>query len=178
MLIIGIDPGTLFTGFGIIKFNNNNLKKIDSGVIELSKSKSLPDKLKSIYDKLEFLISEYKPDEFVIETAFYGKNIQSTLKIGYARGVSILSAANNNLPVYEYSPREVKKSVAGRGAASKQQVGFMVKQLLNLDDTNLKFDETDALAVALCHIFKLKSFTGKSKSWSDFVLNHPERIIS
>jgi crossover junction endodeoxyribonuclease RuvC len=134
-------------------------------------------RLKLIYDELNKLIKNYRPDEFALETAFYGKNVQSALKIGYARGVSMLVAVNNNLSLKEYSPREIKKSVVGNGSASKEQVQFMVKKLLALKKQKIKYDETDALAVGICHGFKINSLSKKSRNWKEFVLENPDRVI-
>ena len=177
MIILGVDPGTNFTGFGIIKSNNNSFTKIVNGLIKLPANKSLAEKLEIIYDELNKLIKTYKPDEFAIETAFYGKNVQSAMKIGYARGVSILAAIHNKVPTSEYSPREVKKSVVGNGAASKQQVSFMIKSLLEIKNEKMKFDESDALAIALCHAFRMKRFTIKSKDWKSFIEANPDRVV-
>ncbi len=132
MIILGIDPGTNYTGFGIIKQNKNENIRVKNGLIKLPKTLVLASKLQIIYDELDKIIKTYKPDEFAIETAFYGKNVQSAMKIGYARGVSILAAVHNKIPTSEYSPREIKKSVVGNGAASKEQVFYMVANLLNL----------------------------------------------
>src|SRR3990170_6328173 len=178
MVILGIDPGTNFTGFGIISVNKNQLTKVVNGVIKLPSNKSLTEKLEIIYDELDKLIKTYKPDEFAIETAFYGKNVQSAMKIGYARGVSILAAAHNKIPTNEYSPREIKKSVVGKGAASKQQVFFMVRTLLEISSDKMRFDETDALAVALCHAFRLRKPSSKKKSWKAYIEAYPEKVIS
>ncbi len=177
MIILGVDPGSNFTGYSVIKNDKNKLTRITSGVINLPASKSMSQKLEIIYDDLNNLIKKYTPDEFVIETAFYGKNVQSTLKIGYVRGVSILAAAHNKVPVNEYSPREVKKAVVGNGAAAKEQVNFMVKNILKLEE-KMKFDESDALAIALCHIFKMRSPSKKGGGWKSFVEANPERIIN
>lgn len=177
MRIIGIDPGTLFTGYGIIDFERNEIKYVASGVINIPAAKEQPQRLKKIYDELNLLIKKYCPDEFSLETAFYGKNVQSTLKIGYARGVSMLVGVHNNLPIKEYSPREIKKSVVGNGAASKEQVQYMVKKLVALKKAKFKFDETDALAVAVCHAFKVISPVKKSKNWKEFIAAHPDRVI-
>jgi crossover junction endodeoxyribonuclease RuvC len=144
--------------------------------------------LKQIYDRLCKIIDQYHPDEFAIETAFYGKNAQSALKLGHARGVSILAAVNFQIPTTEYSPREVKKAVTGNGAASKQQVQFMVKAQLKLREVPKFFDASDALAIALCHSFKItggKSTSQRTQSqkqkshrtWSAFVHTHPECIV-
>ena len=127
---------------------------------------------------MDKLIKAHKPDEFAIETAFYGKNVQSAMKIGYARGVSLLAAIHNKIPTSEYSPREVKKSVVGNGAASKQQVSFMIKSLLDIKNTKMRFDETDALAIALCHAFRIHKVTTKNKDWKSFVEAYPERVIN
>lgn len=179
MTILGVDPGTIFTGYGIIKFHNNSMVKIVNGIIKLPSSKPLPLKLEIIYNEIDRLIKEYKPEEFAIETAFYGKNVQSAMKIGYARGVAVLAAVHNSLPTNEYAPREIKKSVVGNGAASKEQVCFMIKNLLEIKkDTKLKFDESDALAVAICHAFRIKSPVKKSRNWKSFIEQFPERVIS
>jgi crossover junction endodeoxyribonuclease RuvC len=183
MIILGVDPGTNFTGFGIIKLNRNSFSRLKNGIIKLPSASLISLRLAIIYDELNKIIKTYKPDEFAIETAFYGKNVQSAMKIGYARGVSLLAAVHNNIPTSEYSPREIKKSVVGTGAASKEQVSFMIKNLLNLKDENMKFDESDALAVALCHGFRIrtvKSLNGyakKSSDWKAFAEAFPERII-
>lgn len=177
MIILGIDPGTRITGYGVIKFNNNSFVKIANGSITLPSSKSIPVRLKIIYDQLNKIIKKYQPDEFAIETAFYGKNVQSAMKIGYARGVAILCAMNNNLETFEYSPREVKKSVVGKGSASKEQVSFMIKTLLNIKSEKIKVDESDALAIAICHAFRLKTPIKKTKDWKSFIEAYPERVI-
>lgn len=177
MRIIGIDPGTLITGYGIVEFENNELRYIASGVIKISSQKEMPHRLKQISDELSFLLKKYKPVEFALETAFYDKNIQSTLKIGYVRGISMLTAVNHELEMKEYSPREIKKAVVGNGAASKEQVQFMIQKLLALRKPKMKFDETDALAVAVCHAFKINSPVKKSKSWKDFITANPDRVV-
>jgi len=178
MIILGIDPGTNVTGYGIIKYQNNTFIKIASGIIKLSSSDPIPVRLRIIYDSLDKLIKTYKPNEFAIETAFYGKNVQSAMKIGYARGVSILAAVHNDIPTSEYSPREVKKSVVGRGSATKEQVSFMIKSLLVINNEKMKTDESDALAIALCHTFRMKTPTKKSMNWKQFTDAFPERVIN
>lgn len=179
MRILGVDPGTLFTGYGIIEYDRNEISYIFSGVINIPATRGFAPRLQKIYDQLNVIIKKYKPDEFALETAFYGKNVQSALKIGYARGVSLLVAAHNGLPIKEYSPREIKKSIVGNGGSSKEQVQFMIKKLMNINKKKIKFDETDALAVAVCHAFKITTFssTKKSKNWKEFVESNPERII-
>lgn len=179
MVILGIDPGTLFTGFGIIRYENYELSKIVSGVIKLSSAENIPSRLNIIYSEIDKLCRKYKPKEFAIETSFYGKNVQSAMKIGYARGVSVLAAYHNKLNIFEYSPREVKKAVVGNGGASKEQVQYMVAKLLCEKEKKIKFDESDALAVAICHAFGMKSIVKKSqKKWKEFLENNKHLIIN
>lgn len=177
MIILGIDPGTNITGYGIIRQNFSSSKRITSGSINIPSKQNLPQKLETIYNELDRLIKIYKPNEFAIETAFYGKNAQSAMKIGYARGVSILAAAHNKIPTSEYSPREIKKSIVGKGAASKQQVNYMVKTLLDISKQKMKYDETDALAVALCHAYRMTKRKRRNKDWRSFVDANPDRVI-
>ena len=178
MIILGVDPGTNITGFGLIEYTNNKFRRISHGIIKLPSTKSLSEKIEIIYAELDKLLKIYKPDEFAIETAFYGKNVQSVMKIGYARGVSLLAAIHNKVPASEYSPREVKKAVVGKGAASKQQVLFMVSTLWDISSEKMRFDETDALAVALCHAFRLRKPSIKKKSWKAYIEAYPEKVIS
>jgi crossover junction endodeoxyribonuclease RuvC len=188
MIILGVDPGTLVTGFGVIDTERGKHQVIAFDIIQNSGDKTMPIRLKHIYDRLCEVIEKFHPDEFAIETAFYGKNAQSALKLGHARGVAILAAVNRQIPTSEYAPREVKKSVTGNGAASKQQVQYMVKAQLKLREVPKLYDATDALAVALCHSYriqngKLKSSSsaktsGKTrKNWSNFIHTHPERVV-
>ena len=178
MKIIGVDPGTIITGFGIVEYNNKEVKFIDAGIIKTPAVKALAPRIEKIYDELDRLIKLHKPDEFAIETAFYGKNIQSTMKIGYARGVAMLAAVHNKINIAEYSPREIKKSVVGKGAASKEQVQFMINKLMQISKLKMKFDESDALAVAVCHAFKSSSASHKSGSWEKFVKANPDKVIT
>jgi crossover junction endodeoxyribonuclease RuvC len=188
MIILGVDPGTLITGFGIIEVEHNTYSVLTYDVIKNASDRSMPIRLKQIYDRLCKIIHQYHPDEFAIETAFYGKNAQSALKLGHARGVSILAAVNFQIPTTEYSPREVKKAVTGNGAASKQQVQFMVKSQLKLREAPKFFDTSDALAIALCHSFRIMGSKTKSRltrtpglkshrTWSDFIHAYPERVV-
>ncbi|MEX1139593.1 MAG: crossover junction endodeoxyribonuclease RuvC [Bacteroidota bacterium] len=188
MIILGVDPGTLVTGYGVIEIRNGKTHVLDFDVVKNRSSASMPLRLHAIYSKLCSVIERYHPDEFAIETAFYGKNAQSALKIGHARGVSILAAVNSEIPTSEYSPREVKKAVVGNGAASKEQVQGMVKSLLGIKQSPKLFDVTDALAVALCHFHRRgtpkavsprKRSNGKMRNndWREFIKKHPERVI-
>lgn len=177
MVILGIDPGTIITGFGIVSFKDNSFGYIDSGIIKPGAGLPMEQRLNEIFTAITDITARYKPDEFAIETAFYGKNVQSALKIGYARGVSMLAAVRGGLPLNEYSPREVKKAVTGKGAATKEQINYMISTLLNLPTNDMKFDETDALAVACCHALKSGSIKSKKGSWKSFVDSNPDRVI-
>lgn len=187
MIILGVDPGTLFTGYAVISGVNEKLELIKCDVIKIPAKNKFPIRLKQIYDSLVSVIDEFKPDEFAIETAFYGKNVQSTLKLGHARGVSILAAVNREIPTTEYAPREVKLSVSGLGAASKEQIRFMVCRIFNIkiETFSKQTDISDAIAVALCHHNKLlgsgfskKGSTAKSGgiSWKEYITNNPKKV--
>ncbi len=177
MLILGVDPGTVVTGFGIVKYEKNQLTYIHSGIIRTPKTKEMPPRLEAIYSELDKIIKLYKPTQFAIETAFYNKNVQAVLKIGYVRGISLLLAQQCNLDISEYSPREIKKSVVGNGGASKEQVQFMIKKIMNLKNDFKTLDESDAVAIAICHAFKKDSLSHKSGSWKKFVDANPHKII-
>jgi len=187
MIILGVDPGTLITGYGVIEEKNGRFKVLDVDVVRNRSDLTMPVRLKSIYATLCAVINRYHPDEFAIETAFYGKNAQSAMKLGHARGVSILAAVNYEIPTAEYSPREVKRAVVGSGAASKDQVSFMVQSILNLKSPPKFYDATDALAVALCHFHRSKKIRGGRKAsarpkkslntWEAFVQAHPEKLV-
>lgn len=178
MIILGVDPGTLFTGYAVIGGVNEKLALIESGVIKMPPANKLPLRLKQIYDKLVEVIETYIPDEFAIETAFYGKNVQSTLKLGHARGVSILAAVNKQIPTTEYSPREVKKSVTGSGNASKEQVRYIICQIFKIKKPPKQLDISDAIAVAMCHHNKLTNVKSSkySLNWNDYVEKNPGRV--
>jgi crossover junction endodeoxyribonuclease RuvC len=182
MVILGVDPGTLVTGFAVIESTRSGFDVLACDVVKNTSEKKMPVRLKNIYDALTAVIEQWHPDEFAIETAFYGKNAQSALKIGHARGVSILAAVNREIPTAEYSPREVKRAVVGNGGASKHQVQFMVKQILKLKTVPKYYDATDALAVALCHAQRVGRVSAapsrrRSSSWSVFVREHPKRVV-
>ena len=177
MIILGVDPGTIITGFGIIDSVKKEISYKESGIIKPSPKDDLPNKLKFIYQELNLLIKKFNPDVFCVETAFYGKNVQSAMKIGYVRGVAMLVAANNNIVSAEYSPREIKKAVVGNGAASKEQVEYMIRNLLSLKKEKIKYDETDALAAAVCHSIKMNSFASSTNNWKSFIEKNPDRII-
>ena len=175
-VVLGIDPGTLMTGYGVVARSGSALRHIASGTIPNRPGTPIAERLDTIYSMLVELIRKHRPDEVAIETAFYGKNAQSALKLGHARGVSILAAVQHQKPLYEYAPREVKKGVVGNGNASKQQVEFMVRTLLHLGSMRIAHDTSDALAVAICHLERKPVNTRRHQSWKAYVEAHPERV--
>ena len=148
---MGIDPGLIQTGFGIITINNNKSNLIDYGIIKPSPNENLAKRLFTIFKDICNIIEDFNPQIFAIEDIFYGKNVKSVLRLGQARGASMVAAALKQIPIYEYSARKVKQSVTGNGNAHKSQVQFMVKATLQMDHIPEPMDASDALAVALCH---------------------------
>lgn len=156
MRVLGIDPGTMVTGFGVVDDIRGKLSSVSYGAIEGRRKDSFPDRLKKMFDGLNKAIEDYKPEQIALESAFYGKNVKSAIKIGEARGVAILCAALAGVPLFEYAPTEVKRAVVGIGNAQKVQVSKMVKILLSLSEAPEKYDATDALAIAICHCHRMK----------------------
>lgn len=156
MRVLGIDPGSSITGYGIVDEADNKLLLYECGVIRMQAAKPFPDKLKRIYDGLTEVILKCRPDIAVVENIFLSKNVKSAIKMGHARGVAILSCVNAGLPVYEYTPLEIKMAVVGYGAAEKAQVQEMVRRILNLDNIIESEDASDAIAAAVCHIHSAK----------------------
>ena len=179
-IILGIDPGTNVMGYGILHIKNNKMSLIAMGSIELSKFETHFDKLKKIFERTQYLINEYLPDECAIEAPFLGKNPQSMLKLGRAQGTSIAAALSKNIPVTEYAPKKIKQSITGKGTASKEQVAGMLKNILKLKTLPKHLDATDGLAVAVCHYFQQgKPTSEKSYSgWDAFVKDNPKRTKS
>lgn len=177
-IILGIDPGTTVMGYGIIHIQGKKMTLLNFGIIQLSKLATHPDKLKRIFDRLDGLIQEFKPDEMAIEAPFFGKNVQSMLKLGRAQGVAIAAALKNNVPFEEYTPRRIKQAITGNGNASKEQVAAMLQSLLSFDELPKYLDATDGLGVAVTHHFS-KGIGEHNKSgvnnWSSFIKKNPER---
>ncbi len=148
---MGIDPGIAILGYGLLSAEGNRLKYVDAGAITTSSDLSMPKRLSIIYNNLGELLRQYKPDAFVVEELFFNKNVKTALIIGHARGVTILAAANYNIPIFEYTPLQVKQAIVGYGRADKNQMQQMVKILLNLKKVPKPDDVADALAVAICH---------------------------
>ena len=176
MIILGIDPGTRHTGYGVVEVVRRSETALDYGVIDLPPKLDHALRLRRIYAAIEALIEQYHPDECAVEMPVYGQNAQSMLKLGRAQAAVMLAAANREVPVTQYTPKEVKKSVVGNGNAAKEQVWFMVRaQLALAEDRGL--DASDALAVALCHAHRVEQGpTGKFKDWKSFVEANPGRL--
>ncbi len=158
MVILGIDPGLLSIGYGLINSENNTIKIINSGNFCINPKLSFPERLGQIYDHIQELLDYYNPDVMAIENVFVNINAKVSLKLGHARGVIILAVVKKGIPIAEYTPTEIKQSVVGVGRASKTQVQAMVLQILKLNNTKLQEDEADGLAVAICHEFKKNKY--------------------
>jgi crossover junction endodeoxyribonuclease RuvC len=154
--IIGVDPGTLITGYGIVDKQGARLAYVDGGCIRSSRSSHLPGRFMRIYRELGKVFARYRPDHMAVEGLFYCKNVKTAIKLGEARGVAMLVAAESGVEVFEYAPRRVKQAVLGRGGAKKEQVQFMVKNILQMDEVPRPYDTADALALALCHAFFIR----------------------
>lgn len=179
--IIGIDPGTVVMGYAVIEVLGKNELKIHSlGVVRLNKYPDAYTKLKVIYEKITFLVDTYEPNEMAIEAPFFGKNVQSMLKLGRAQGVAIAAAMMHGMNVQEYAPRKIKQSITGNGNASKEQISAMLKHLLKLETMPKYFDATDALGVAVCHHLQLQSplpVGGKKhNNWKSFLAANPDKL--
>lgn len=152
MLVLGIDPGTAITGYGLVREDDGELTLVSYGVINTSSGQPLPDRLAAIYDRLSGLIAEYKPQAMAVEQLFFSRNVRTALAVGQARGVALLTAAHAGVPVYEYTPLQVKQAIVGYGRAEKGQVQEMVRLVLKLDAVPQPDDAADAVAVAVCHL--------------------------
>ncbi len=177
-IILGIDPGTIVMGYGLLHIKNNVLSPIGIGVIKLDKYDDHAIRLKKIFERTISIIEEFKPDELAIEAPFFGKNVQSMLKLGRAQGVAIAAALSKNLPITEYSPKKIKMSITGNGNASKEQVAAMLSQILGLKSEHEFLDATDAMGAALCHYYQNKNVSAGGKSysgWKAFLTDNPKR---
>jgi crossover junction endodeoxyribonuclease RuvC len=202
MRVLGVDPGSVVCGYGVVEQVGKKLSLIEYGVIEARRQhEDLPQRLKLIYDRLGQVIARSLPDELAIETIFYSKNVASIVKLAHARSAAILAAIGAQVPTAEYAPRFIKRAVTGNGAAGKDQVQYMVKTLLDIEETPQFYDATDALAIAICHLYQLGPLAGglvqagkskplststtkqkrgsrssKAASWAEFVAKHPDRV--
>lgn len=179
-VIIGIDPGTLVMGYGIIQIDSGKASLISAGAIELKKITDPQLKLKTIFTSVLELLDTFKPDELAIEDPFYGKNVQSMLKLGRAQGVAISAALTRDIPITEYSPKKIKQSITGNGNATKMQVCDMLGRIFETPFEQKYLDASDGVAVALCHFYQNENVLlpkRKSHGWNTFILNNPEKLI-
>jgi crossover junction endodeoxyribonuclease RuvC len=178
-IILGIDPGTTIMGYGIISVSGSKMKMIAIGVLKLSKYEDHPMRLKIIFERVLSLIEQYKPDELAIEAPFFGKNVQSMLKLGRAQGVAIAAALYLSVPIFEYSPRKIKQSITGKGSATKEQVSAMLQRLLAIQESPESLDATDGLAAAVCHYFQKgrPEMSAKVSGWKGFLAANPGRQV-
>lgn len=185
--ILGIDPGSRHTGYAVLVVDGSSYSAETYGVLRMDKMKSQTDRLQYIFEEISALIKKYRPDECAVETPIYGVDPLAMLKLGRAQAAAILAITNNALPVEEYYPKAVKKSITGNGNASKKQVAFMLSRLMKISDENISNDATDALAVAWCHHTKTNAIStqagkkashqnNRKSSWSAFVEDNPGRI--
>lgn len=175
-IILGIDPGTNVMGYGVLSVKGQAMSVLSIGAVQV-KEDDYGLKLKTIFERTLSLIDDYLPDEFAVEAPFFGKNVQSMLKLGRAQGVTMAAALIREIPIAEYSPRKVKQSITGNGAASKEQVAAMLQRLVALETLPRYLDATDGLAVAVCHHFQTSSIsTSGKKSWDSFIKQNPGRL--
>ncbi len=195
--ILGIDPGTNYMGYGVVEVSGGSMRSVVMGVVDLHKMDDPYAKLQHIFERVGHVIDEYKPREVALEAPFFGENVQSMLKLGRAQGVAMAAALSRGIDVFEYAPTRIKQSVAGRGAASKEQLARMVCSILKIELTDERYDATDGMAVAMCHIMTLSSALnghhdsarnkglgggrksqsrGGSSSWEQFVKENPDRV--
>ncbi len=175
-IILGLDPGTNIMGYGIIHVQVSKVKVLQFGVIQMGKTGAHELKLKNIFDRVLTLVDEFHPDEVALEAPFFGKNVQSMLKLGRAQGVAMSAALFREVPITEYAPKKVKQSVTGNGNASKEQVAKMLMQIFSIKEMPKLLDATDALAVALCHHYQNGATKSKSKSWDSFLKENPDKV--
>jgi crossover junction endodeoxyribonuclease RuvC len=152
VLVLGIDPGTAITGYGLVREDDQELALVDYGVITTPAGQPLPTRLQAIYQGLTDVIREHQPQSAAVEELFFSRNVRTALSVGHARGVTLLALADADLPIHEYKPLEVKQAIAGYGGADKRQVQEMVRMLLDLESAPQPDDAADAVAVAVCHI--------------------------
>ena len=179
-IIIGIDPGTNLMGYGLLGINGKTPSMIAMGVIRLSKFEDHYMRLHRIYERVLGLVEQYCPDEMAIEAPFFGKNVQSMLKLGRAQGVAMAAALARQVPITEYEPRKIKMAITGNGGASKEQVREMLRRILNIpaESLDIELDATDALGAALCHHYESSKPIKSSSysSWKDFIAKNPDKV--
>ena len=187
-IILGIDPGTIVMGYAVIRQQGKQVEILRMGVLKLGRLDNQALKLKKTFERVLEIISEYKPDELAIEAPFYGKNVQSMLKLGRAQGVAMAAALYRDIPIFEYAPRTIKQTITGNGSSSKQQVAKMLQHIIHFQEMPEFLDATDALAAAVCHWLDRgkdvnytkhvaqKTKAAKKADWSSFIANNPDRV--
>ncbi len=180
-IILGIDPGTNVMGYGVIRVVGNKAQLVVMGVIDMRKESDPYLRLGKIFDRVTGIIDEYLPDEMAIEAPFFGKNVQSMLKLGRAQGVAIAAAIHHDVPIHEYAPLKIKMAITGQGQASKEQVAGMLQRMLHISEEDMpKFmDATDALGAAYCHFLQMgrpETDTKRYSSWKDFAAKNQARV--
>ena len=179
-VIMGIDPGTNIMGYAFIGVNGNRAHLISMGVIDMRKCKDMYMKLGEIFERVQGLIASFLPDELAIDAPFFGKNVQSMLKLGRAQGVAIAAAISRQVPIHEYAPLKIKMAITGNGSASKEQVADMLRRMLNISSEEMPqfMDATDALGAAFCHYLQNGKPVSEKKysSWADFVNKNPDKV--
>lgn len=179
-IILGIDPGTRFLGYGLLRITNDKVTVLQYGVLNLTKYTTQGAKFLKIHERVLGIIEEFLPDEIAIESPFFGKNVQSMLKLGRVQGMVMSLAFSKSIPIAEYEPKKIKQSVTGNGNASKEQIAKMVEIIGNIKLDAKMHDATDALGIAICHHFHNKNISstlkGTKKGWGAFVTENPERI--
>lgn len=179
-IILGIDPGTNVMGYGLLGINKNKPQLITLGIIKLNKFDSHYLRLRRIFERVTALIEQYLPDELAIEAPFFGKNVQSMLKLGRAQGVAMAAALERDIPITEYAPLKIKMAITGNGKASKEQVAEMLRRILLIpkEDIPVFLDATDALAAALCHYYESSrpQIEKGCKSWKEFISKNPDKV--
>jgi len=179
-IILGIDPGTNVMGYGLIKITDNKPEMLAMGILQLNKYEDHYLRLHKIFDRTLSLIEEFLPDDFAIEAPFFGKNVQSMLKLGRAQGTAIAAALSRDLPIFEYAPLKIKMAITGNGRASKEQVADMLRRELRIPANALlpQLDATDALAAALCHYFQTNKpqMEKPYNSWKDYIAKNPQKV--
>lgn len=178
-IILGIDPGSVVMGYGVIGVTGQKIRIVEMGVLKLNQYPDASDRLNRIFNRVHELCQQYQPGSCAIEAPFFGKNVQSMLKLGRAQGVAMAAAMQSNIPMQEYSPKKVKQSVTGNGNATKEQLWRTIQSILKFTETPQYLDASDAVGVALCHHFQ-SGFSipsgGSGKGWEKFIKENPDRI--
>lgn len=176
--ILGIDPGSNIMGYGVLEITKGRATVVAMGVVKTAGFSGHYQKLNHIFNRTLYLVDQYKPDETALEAPFFGKNVQSMLKLGRAQGVAMAASLYRNIPIFEYAPLRIKQAITGNGSATKEQVAYFLKQMYKIEIMPEDLDATDGLATAVCHYLQLKNpASGSSvKNWEEFIRKNPGRV--